>query len=454
MWSELTRLRWPEIQAPFYMAYVWGWLKVFGHAEWTARLAGLPFFVAGAFLFVTSWRTPVQRASACVNVCASAFFWFYLNEARLYSLQLGLTFTTIAALIRLKQVELHSVSSERIWFGVFCLGTVLLSMVNILGMIWTSAGFLILPVLFSQQWLLRLSRRNLGFLAVGCMMLGLTAAYYIWTRRMGIHPTRVGRTDWRACGFDIYELLGFNGLGPGRLSLREGGIQTLKPWLPLIALFGCTLVVVLLAGFLELLEHIRLRRLAFAALALTFPAAFITMIALTSHFRVLARHLTPMAGIVLVLLTIGMSRLWRSGEWLKRTICLLAISLSLSSCLCQRFSPRHAKDDYRGAALIANSELLQGHSVWWNADEFGAGYYRVPTTNRPLVPGKAWLCFPTLGFNPTADKPNVVITSSKSDIYDPTRELRSFLSKEHYVKILTLQAFEIFQKPAANAAAR
>src|SRR5262245_36870924 len=40
MWKEMLGLRWPELQAPLYMAYMWFWQHLFGNGEWVSRFAG------------------------------------------------------------------------------------------------------------------------------------------------------------------------------------------------------------------------------------------------------------------------------------------------------------------------------------------------------------------------------------------------------------------------------
>jgi hypothetical protein len=42
----------PEVQQPLYMLYMWTHTHLFGSGEWVLRIAGLPWFVVGACLFV------------------------------------------------------------------------------------------------------------------------------------------------------------------------------------------------------------------------------------------------------------------------------------------------------------------------------------------------------------------------------------------------------------------
>ena len=78
-----TMLRVPEVQQPLYMLYMWSYTHVFGSGEWALRVAGLPWFVAGACVFVWAIGRSLGSTLAPVLVIATnAFLWYYANEAR------------------------------------------------------------------------------------------------------------------------------------------------------------------------------------------------------------------------------------------------------------------------------------------------------------------------------------------------------------------------------------
>lgn len=446
MWQEMLRFHWPEIQAPLYMAYIWCWFKAFGAGEWVLRMAGIPWFLAGAFLFIGSWREKEQRRFACMAVVVNPFVWYYLNEARLYSMQMGFALMTVAALIRLQSCACVEDRPPVLWLIVFCLSSLLLSALNALGMIWVSAAWLVLPSFVKpktlrtwlhQYWPLGVATAA-GFVAC--------AGYYLWTQSQHIAPT-AGKTDWRALGFVLYEQLGFNGWGPGRLALRNGGINTLKPWAPALAFYGVSLGCVLGAGVIELVRQHRGRCLMIVLVALAFPTAFLVAVGLRSQFRLLGRHFAPISAALILLISIGILGLWRSRSSWARVMCSIFLLLSALSCLNERFSPRHARDDYRSAARVANSCLQRAGQVWWNADQFGAQYYGVPITKTEPSAGQAWLVVrPVHGFEKEVAVPDVVIASTKRDIYDPTGALNDFLKRKGYAAIQNFPAFIVFKR--------
>src|SRR5882762_3421974 len=54
-WREMVKLRFAEVQLPFFIGYVWVFEKVFGHSELGLRLSSLPFFVTGMTLLVAAF---------------------------------------------------------------------------------------------------------------------------------------------------------------------------------------------------------------------------------------------------------------------------------------------------------------------------------------------------------------------------------------------------------------
>jgi hypothetical protein len=361
-------------------------------------------------------------------------------------MQLGVAFLTLGSLVHLRGSFARREPLERKWLSLFCVGVVLLAMVNVLGMIWASAAILALPGLFSWRTVLQLIRQHWAVAGAMSFILMVCGLYYVWTRSLGIMPSTIGRTDVRTLLFIVYEQLGFNGLGPGRLSLRENGVAALKPWIPMLLLYA-TGVALVFYGALKYLRETGNRRTALTTtLALLVPAGFLVATALSARFRILGRHFTPFETVVTLLYVLGAVAVWKA-RWPGLRVGIAGfLVLSCVSCLSQRFSERHARDDYRGAAQMANNFLTNGRSVWWNADPFSCEYYHVPATKEKADRKKAWvLLCPEPGFANGVPKPDFVI-ASKPDVYDSSGGLHQFLTDSGYVVLKTLPAFVIFQK--------
>jgi hypothetical protein len=67
----------PEVQQPLYMLYMWNYTHLFGSGEWALRVAGLPWFVVGACLFVRALgRVLDSTLVPALVIATNAFVWY------------------------------------------------------------------------------------------------------------------------------------------------------------------------------------------------------------------------------------------------------------------------------------------------------------------------------------------------------------------------------------------
>jgi hypothetical protein len=258
---------------------------------------------------------------------------------------------------------------------------------------------------------------------------------------VGARATTAGITDAKNLFFILYELFGLSGLGPGRLSIRTGGLAAFWPWLPWLVIYSGVLLVVFTAGCRSIAASFSRRTLLCWTLAFALVFGFILAIGVAVRFRVLGRHCAPLLPLVLFVLGAGIAVLLKRRDWTGRLLVAVFVSLSMVSCLSLRFSERHAKDDYRGAATIGREALAQGETVWWNAEKDGAIVYQLPVTEQPAEPGRAILLMnPKKGFEHGLPKPDLVLTS-KADLYDGNGALVEYLNRAGFRPTITLAAF-------------
>ena len=286
------------------------------------------------------------------------------------------------------------------------------------------------------------SKQNLAALVVTSIGMCGLGMYYFWTLTQGARASGVGKTDLLSIGFCLYELLGFSGLGPDRLSLREHGITALKPFfLPLTSLV-IALTAFGISSALYFTKSSRVHRAEIFIFAAVFCGA-VSMVAVgyIAHFRVLGRHLMPILPFLLLLASFGLLHLWQSNKKLNQTLVLTLCLLLIFSSLSTRFSPRFAKDDYRTAAQIANNGFEDRKTIWWAADSATANYYGLEFNEKVInVMG---LSAEELHSLPTPD----IVLVSKKDIYDPQSAVSSFLSERSYTTSYA-SAFSIYKKSA------
>jgi len=443
-WGRLKRLHFPEIQVPLYMLYVWGWEKLFGTGEWVLRVAGLPWFVGGATIFsVCLGRVVGSALLPALIVAWSAFAWYYLNEARLYSTQLGIALAFIGSATEVIRTGIKAAPSRK-WSRLFLLSLFLLCASSVLGALWGFfffAAFLLLTPrsLWSALW------RIVPWSGAVCGLgLALLAGYYAWTMTMQIKATAVGTTTPQTIVFLFYELLGAAGLGPGRNDLRDAGASALRQFALPLMVFTPMLALVLWRGFEELCSRYTLRSVALVSIAIATPFCLLCIIGVLTHFRLLGRHVTPLLALFFVVMIFGIIRLTNSRGYLGKLIAASFLILNLYSCLSVRFAVRHEKDDYKGAAIFAKAAVAAGESVWWNAEPSGADYYKVRGAN-PAAVEVVIITNPLAESLRALPEPGVAVVS-KPDVYDHFGGVAAYLHEHDYEVVARLTSFVIWVK--------
>ena len=463
-WQALSQDRSADLQMPLYMFYVWGWARLFGSSEWSLHAANVPWFIAGAVAFFTAFPLgDRRRATAVCVVLLCPFAWYYLDEARPYAMQLGATLLMVGALMRLAKANpsetiqhLMPARTDTVGCSMFSLGSgfhvalylfglVVLSGSSLLGMVWAGGALAAMPALLSLRRVISLAKQYwYSWLAAGGLLV-VFAAYYLWSLSLGARASASATTTWGSVGFVGYELLGFGGLGPGRLELRTAGLVALRPYLIWLAAYGVAIAILLGAAMLHEVKG-RNRGHLVLALCCSVPPAFILAVGCVAHFRALGRHFAPIVPVLLLLSASGLAWLWsRRGAW-ARVVALAFCGLSLLSCLSLRFSPRHEKDNYRAAAATARQALSKGQLVWWNAASVGAQYDNVPLTSDPGRGGAALLVLnPAPGTLSHLPLPRVIV-ASKPDLYDGQSALAEFLSEKHFQPAGKFNAFVVWER--------
>jgi hypothetical protein len=444
-WQRMADEKMSDLQMPLYMILVWAQVKIFGAGEWVLRAMNLPWLVAGGVAFLQSFPQNSQRIAAGLVLLTSPFAWYYLNEARPYAMQLGGALLVVAALQALSR-SVSPLTTGRAWFGLFCAGLLVLGGCNLLGMIWVAGavGALVVLLTFPATW--RLLQRNWAMTLATGGSLTLLAVYYLWTLKMGARASAVAGTGWANVIFAGYELAGFTGLGPGRLQLREMGTPALLPYLGWLGVYAVVWSLVIFRAFASLNPMVSRRRLLAGFACVASPVILLVAAGVIAHFRLLGRHVTPLAAVGLWLSTLGFAALAKDRVWSKRSVAGLFVALGLVSCLSLRFAARHARDDYRGAAARARVALAQGQIVWWSAARVGAEYYQVPTVRPPGRTGAAVelinVATAELAGLPTPD----LVVGSKPDLHDAGGAVAAYLATKGYQPEEKLAGFTIWAR--------
>jgi len=446
-WAALVTEKGSDLQMPLYMFWVWGCGKIFGTSEVALRAVNLFWFVPGALALV--WVAAGQRArqwAVLLTVAASPFAAFYLNEARPYALQLGASLFLLAALCRWNQLK-PAESPGRGWVWGFALALVALAGSSLLGLIWVAAALAAVVLVVPRSRWTELLRRNFLVWLAAAVLLAALGAYYFWTLKAGARASGVATTDFKNLIFGGYELLGFAGLGPGRAEMRTGGLGVFKPHAVALGLYAVTVGGLLACGLAELWRSRSRGKVLLLATVAVAPAILILLAGVGLHFRVLGRHFTPLAAVLLWVVALGALAAWRRGG-VGPMLVIGFFALSLWSSLSLRFATRHGKEDYRGAAAVAQAAVAQGQVVWWNADISGARFYHLPVaTSVPAATGQVlWLMNPATETLAAAGRPDLVL-ASRRDVYDAGGALETWLQVQGYVIQMRRVGFVVWAAP-------
>lgn len=443
--SPKNWVRFSDPAKPLYGIYLWTWEKIFGHSERVLRLSNLPWFLlAQTALWMGLSKLPRLRWMVALCMAISPIVWYYLNETSHYIMLLAGACLMLGLLVRLATSEADREGLEGRHFWWLGLGLLLLCGSNAIGIPWAGASLVALACLVWGRCKVRWSVTvfvPIGITAAGLLLLAEHYNYWRLTKSgmvTGFGPGNIA--------FAGYELLGFSGLGPGRLVLRESGMPALRPFVPGLVVLGAAIGLLIPAVWKETRRWFMPRWWLSAASYVLLALLLVFVASHQTHFKLLGRHLMPLEPAVILALALALTSLLGRRRWGARILVLGFCLLWLGSSLSLRFAPRHARDDYRSAAAVANTALKAGKTVWWAADLCGADYYRVPLALEPMVPGKALY---SINLDPEKaaglPQPDLVILS-KTDVYDSGGGVQHLLRAGAYQKEYSFPAFTIWEK--------
>ena len=174
------------------------------------------------------------------------------------------------------------------------------------------------------------------------------------------------------------------------------------------------------------------------------PVLFTFGLGLALHWRVLARHVIPLAALFSLLYAFGLAWWWRH-RLPGRAAAVISAMIMVHASVNVRYAPRHAKDDYKHAAELAVLELARDGRVWWVADPQGAYYYgvvndqpeRQKARDNQRVSVAEDSAFPLV---PGQEPPSLVLLS-KPETYDQQNLVGNYLAANKYRLIASFPAF-------------
>jgi hypothetical protein len=446
-WQALLKDSGSTVQMPLYIVYIWGWEKVFGHAEWVLRAANLPWVALGLLAL------PRRQVFLLLVVVLSPFTWYYVNEARPYAMQLGASLLILGALWRLAQADNDRErgnpegGAEALWLGGFLFGLLILAGSSLLGVIWVAAALGSAVALLGFPKLGCLFRRHLVQLAIFLAILCCLALYYLWSLKAGAKAS-YGTTSTANILFAAYEVLGLAGFGPGRGQIREQGLASFYPYFILLGLHTIALGIVIGAGCWSVLRRPSARASILVFVWVSGAGVLLIAAGIVKHVSVLGRHFTPVVSMTSALIATGIAWLWHRSK-AGKIVATAFLALSLGSSLCIRFAERHAKEDYRQAATLALAAVAQGQVVCWSGNGMCAEYYGLHFAPANALPahGFAWLANNQTSEVVAAKPVPDLVVLSRPDKHDVRGAVQELITRRHYRMVRVLPSVTFWRRP-------
>jgi hypothetical protein len=269
--------------------------------------------------------------------------------------------------------------------------------------------------------------------------------FYLWTLILGAGPTSAATGVGLNFAFTTYELFGFLGVGPDKLAVRQAGVSVLLSYLPQILLYGVSVALVTGIGLVRLWGKITKRQTVALLLLTGIPTLFVIGLGMFADFRFLARHLIPWTLLLVGLWAVAVTYLFREGRLPAVGLALCFLATQAWSSAETRLNPRFAKDDYRGAAAMAKSALLQGKVVWWAANSYAANYYGLFPVHAGEEGNTFFANSRDAAYLARLPSPALVVLS-KADLYDREGSLQCWLEENQYDLVEHKPAFSFYVK--------
>ena len=264
-------------------------------------------------------------------------------------------------------------------------------------------------------------------------------------------------TNLKTILYDIYEIAGLGGLGPGRLALRYEGVKALEGYWLAIGIAGAVVFVTTLYALTFFVRMIGVQFSAALLIVIGIPVFTTIITGYMTGWRVLGRHLIPATALYALLVGFGLSHLLASQKRWATGWAFTVVTVILLSAFSYQ-APRHTKEDYRQASAMAMGYAKEGKSVWWAANEEGGQFYGL-SVQRPtahLVEGDCKLFHATGNVVYVGNlesiclaklEPPEIVILSRPDIFDQENILSDTVGEYGYQPAFSPQGFKVWKRP-------
>jgi hypothetical protein len=440
-----------ESQMPGFLLGAWLAGKMVGLSEWGLRAQN---YLWGGMALLFFWRA-LSRSGLKWMVLILAlhpFFWFYMDEARPYAMQIALGAWLLDWLLRIPQMGACSGYAVIEWMLI----GLLLCSSSMLGVLPFAAATGLACWLFYKSGMMPVPSARVG-MATGFVLFAMLGAWYLRTLLMGSGGAKMWTPSLFNLAYIIYEFSGAAAFGPGRTELRAAMadsaghawnvVRNYIPQMTIWALIVGSSVIFASRGCCEERRH-AYNPVTGVALCVVFVAGSLFAAAMLVGFPFWGRHLSPLLPWVCWLVALGLGSQSKAFRQTRKRLGIALVVLFFLGCVQIRWGARHQKEDYAGATSTALQAMGQGRVVWWLADPIVADYYGLKSTEWPE---KFFFVR-----NPTRQQwpglmPDLVFLSKPED-FDRSGEVRKQLKESGYLpRQSPFNHFEIWEAPAKEA---
>jgi len=446
--SEIASDRFSESQMPLGMFSAWVGARFLGTSEWAMRAPNMLWAAGSICIFYLLGRS-LHQPFLTLLIAVQPYLWFYTNEARPYALQIFSGAVLLYGLYQAIQLKLRG----NTWALILGIGAVLACASSMLGLFSTIPALVILLYyILKEKWPVTSAHLVIGvFFTATLLPLGLYYGFKVFQGAGGAKIWKVGISN---LAYSCLEFSGFAGLLPARQALRamaHNSDSVCSVWLsasPRAVLAVFLISFFLLMGIWLIKSWRQISDWSRNCLFFFVTSFFLLWLAATMvHFPFWGRHLAASFPAFICLVGAFLSCLWSKGLGGRALVLAFFISLTASSLLL-RFSPDHAKDDYRGAAHWILAHSKPGETIWWAADPMGGTYYKIFSLSPCESPSISSLHImnPDLAHLETVAFPKFVALS-KLDVYDVHGATQQWLKTNSFQRVASFQSFTIWASP-------
>ena len=441
-----------DCQMPLAMLAAWFTGVILGaDAEWQLRVVNL-IWGAGALLAMSRIGRRLQMPWLPLLLAIQPYFWFYLNEARPYALELGIGAWVLVALVEF----ILDRAVGTVWAWTLAIAGFLLFCATMLAPLPVGMSvFVGAFIAWRNGW--RPERKAVNILLGGLAACVPVAIYYVCTLLHGTKGAQVWHVDAKFVAYVFYELTGMGGIGLSYADIRELArspqlaheIGLRLPQLILPMLLGGLLAVIIYAGLRRWRQSDSRQVLLGILLVLALTAGVFVVVSLGLQKAFWARHYAPVFPFYVTVLGLALAGIQTQAKVWLRWLTLVVCALLLWSAVNFRFAPSLQKEDYRSAAQVGKTALSEGQTVWWLASAYPAIFYGMDVAFFEPAAGKAFVAFRSQVDIRTLPLPSVIILN-RPDLHDPNGTVQRIIAQNNYHTAAHYQSFVIWTNAAGN----